>query len=141
VTFDEVDHVIKRGDVVSLRQALDDGLDSDLANQYGWTILMSAALSGNSVIGRLLIEYGAKLDSRNQGRDTALSLAIHCAHPTFVQLLLDKGASLDCHPHGNSFEIFLDWVAQYSRNTPTTMKHIREIIDRARTTRAQANSI
>lgn len=139
MTFEEMDKAIKRGDTLKIREALDLGLDPNLANRFGWTILMLAAMSGNTSIGRLLIERGAGLDTRNRFRDTALSLAIHTGHPSFVKLLLDHGASLDCHPHGNSFEIFLDWVAQFGHSE--TIGHIRTLIEDARRAGDQHDSL
>lgn len=105
MTYEAVHRVIKRGDVETLNTALKSGLDADLSNQYGWTLLMLAAMSGNTAIGKLLIEAGADVDHRNKFRDTALSLAVHTSHPSFVRLLLSSGASLDCHPHGNSLDL------------------------------------
>src|SRR5215470_14648910 len=100
MTFDEAHRVIKRGDLNRLRNELDGGLSPNLCNQYSWTLLMLAAMEGNTNIGRLLIERGADLDGRNSHRDTALSLAAHTGHPSFVKLLLDTGASLECYPFG-----------------------------------------
>jgi uncharacterized protein len=108
MTFDEVNRVIKRGDLSLLRSELDGGLNPNLCNQYSWTLLMIAAMEGDTSIGRLLIEQGADLDRRNNHRDTALSLAAHTGHPSFVKLLLESGASLECYPFGNSIDIWLD---------------------------------
>jgi len=78
MTFDEASRVIKRGDIVHLRKELEEGLGPNLCNQYSWTLLMIAAMEGDTSIGRLLIEKGADLDRRNNHRDTALSLAAIC---------------------------------------------------------------
>src|ERR1700739_4745951 len=88
MTFDEASKLIKKGDTIRLRQALEDGLNPNLSNEYSWSLLMIAALEGNTSIGTLLIHRGATLDSRNRFRETALSLAAHSGHPSFVQLLL-----------------------------------------------------
>jgi ankyrin repeat protein len=106
--FDEIHRVIKKGDLDLLRNELEGGLSPNLPNRYSWTLLMLAAIEGDSSIGRLLIEKGAELNCRNQFGETALSLATQTGHTKFVQLLLTSGASLDCHPHGNSLDIFLD---------------------------------
>ena len=84
MTFDEATRVIKRGDTVHLRKELEEGLGPNLSNHYAWTLLMLAAMEGDTSIGRLLIEKGADLDRRNNHRDTALSLAAHTGHPSFV---------------------------------------------------------
>jgi ankyrin repeat protein len=58
MTFDAVHKAIKRGNIETLRTALDSGLDPNLANRFGWTILMLGACKGNSKIGQLLIKKG-----------------------------------------------------------------------------------
>jgi ankyrin repeat protein len=139
MTYETVHRAIKRGDVGALRVALGTGLDPNLANRYGWTILMVAAMHGNTAVGALLIGAGANLDLRNQGRDTALSLAVHTGHPSFVALLLSSGASLNCNPFGDSLDSFFNWVAQYGCGGEAQIKRIREMFEHERTIRAQAN--
>jgi ankyrin repeat protein len=46
MTFDEVHKLIKKGDLLSLRQALGDGVDPNQPNRFGWTLLMIAARKG-----------------------------------------------------------------------------------------------
>ena len=133
MTFDEASKLIKKGDIIRLRKELQDGLSPKLANRYSWTLLMIAALEGNTSIGSLLIESGAELDRRNKFHETALSLAAHSGHPSFVALLLTGGASLDCHPFGNTFDAWLSWACQYGRCS----EKIRELFDKERKTRAE----
>jgi hypothetical protein len=136
VTFDEASKVIKKGDIIGLRKHLEEGLSPNLSNQNSWTLLMVAALEGNTGLGRLLIEKGADLDSRNKFRGTALSLAAHTGHPSFVQLLLASGASLECYPFGNNLEVWLGWLGQYSACLPKELEHIRQLFDSERERRA-----
>jgi uncharacterized protein len=133
MTFDQADKLIKKGDVIGFRAALRDGLDPNLRNQYGWTLLMAAAMKGKTAIGVLLIECGAELDSRQDGRETALSCAAHAGCLSFVKLLLKNGASLDCHPFGDTFEVWLDWTCQYGQCT----EKIRELFESERQARAE----
>ena len=44
-----------------------------------------------------------------------------------MKLMLASRASLDCHPHGNSLEIFFDWVAQYAHGSKgkAQIEHIK----------------
>jgi ankyrin repeat protein len=139
MTFEEVE-VIKRADTPRLRREIEQGLDPNLSNRYGWSILMIAAMRGNTAIGELLIEAGADLDHRNKFRDTALSLAVQTGHPSFVKLLLASGASLNCHSHGNSLEIFFDWVAQYAAGSKgkVQIENVREMFHDERVARGQA---
>lgn len=137
MTFDEVNRVIKKGDLSRLRRELDGGLSPNLCNQYSWTLLMLAAIKGNTSIGGLLIEKGAQLDTRNNHRGTALSLAAHSGHPSFVRLLLASGASLECYPFGSNLEVWLDWLGEYSTCPPKELKRIRELFDSERKIRTQ----
>jgi len=132
MTFEEASKLIKKGDIIRLRRELQQGLSPNLANQYSWTLLMIAALEGNTSIGSLLIESGAELDRRNKFHETALSLAAHSAHPLFVELLLTSGASLECHPFGNTFDVWLNWACQYGRCSEKT----RGLFDKERKVRA-----
>jgi ankyrin repeat protein len=55
----------------AVRMLLDLGLDPNSANQEGRTPLMGAALKGRTEVIQLLVERGAKLDTRDRGsRDT-----------------------------------------------------------------------
>ena len=93
MTFDEAHSAIKKGDVISLRHALDSGLTPNFSNQFSWTLLMLAAIEGNTAVAELLISRGADVNRANKFGDTALSLAANGKHPRFVKLLLSHGAS------------------------------------------------
>jgi hypothetical protein len=87
MTYRGAQNLIKRGDEPALRQALDTGLDPNLVNQNGWTLLMLAAIEGDVHIGRLLIEKGAAIHAHNNKKDTASTLATHRGHTLFTDLL------------------------------------------------------
>ena len=93
MTYRGAQNLIKRGDEAGLRAALGQGLDPNLANQNGWTLLMLAAVEGNVPIGQLLIEKGASVGARNNKDDTALTLATHRGYTVFVDLLNPNGTS------------------------------------------------
>ena len=93
MTYRGAQNLIKRGDEPGLRQALDTGLDPNLANQNGWSLLMLAAVEGNVPIARLLIEHNAILTARNNKDETALALATHRGHTLLVDLLTEHSAS------------------------------------------------
>lgn len=133
--FSTVDKAIKKGDVIRLRKYLETSVDANLCDLNGYTLLMSAALKGDTTVGTELIDRGAQIDLRNKHGWTALSLAAHTGHPGFVGLLCRSGASLDGHPFGSSFEDFLDWASQYGTGSKEAMAKTRQIIKSTRETR------
>lgn len=86
-SYRAVQSAIKRNDIAGLTRFLDKGLDPDLSNENGWTLLMLAAVEGNVEIGKLLLEAGASPASTNTKGDTPLSIAISRNHASFVELL------------------------------------------------------
>src|SRR5579864_4758580 len=107
MTFNQIHKLIKNGELSSLRSELDAGLSPSLSNQSSWTLLMFAAVEGNTAIGELLISRGSELNAKNKFGETALSLAAHGGHTAFIQVLLANGASTDCQPHGHNLN---DWI-------------------------------
>jgi len=78
--FDEVCRRIKRGYISELAERLDSGLDPNLKNRFGWTLLMMAAMEGRRDVIDLLISRGADFRAVNQFGNTAESLAHHGGH-------------------------------------------------------------
>ena len=65
MTFDDAHKLIKKGDILALRCELDSGMSPDLSNQFSWTLLMLAAIEGNTKIGELLVSRGANVNKTN----------------------------------------------------------------------------
>jgi ankyrin repeat protein len=86
-SYRAVQSAIKRNDIEGLTRFLDKGLDPELSNENGWTLLMLAAVEGNVEMGKLLIEAGASTTSANAKGDTPLSIATSRNHAGFVELL------------------------------------------------------
>jgi uncharacterized protein len=93
MTYRGAQNLIKRGDEPGLRQALDTGLDANLANQNGWTLLMLAAVEGDAPIGRVLLDHGANPSLENNKAETALTLATHRGFQVFIDLLNEHTAA------------------------------------------------
>jgi len=87
MTYRAAQNLIKRGDEPALRAALSTGLDPNVANQNGWSLLMLAAVEGNVPVGRALLEHGANPALTNNKSDTALTLATHRGYDLFIALL------------------------------------------------------
>src|SRR5262245_44449769 len=65
----------------AVRMLLDLGLDPNHANKEGRTALMGAALKGRSEVVQLLVDRGARLETRDGGsRDTDNSVSILAGH-------------------------------------------------------------
>ena len=75
--FHSAHRMIKRGDVIAMRHALEGGLDPNLTNCFGWTLLMLAALHGRSDFVQILMCAGADPARKNKFGDSACSLAAH----------------------------------------------------------------
>jgi len=87
MTYRGAQNLIKRGDEPALRAALATGLDPNLVNQNGWSLLMLAAVEGDVPLGRLLLEFGAAPALQNNKGETALTLATHRGFELFAALL------------------------------------------------------
>ena len=87
MTYRGAQNLIKRGDEAGLREALERGLDANLVNQNGWTLLMLAAVEGAVPLGRLLLEHGANPALQNNKSETARMLASHRGFGLFAELL------------------------------------------------------
>jgi uncharacterized protein len=121
MTFETLDKFIKRSDVLSVRRELDAGVNPNLTNQFGWSLLMAAALEGNTSIGELLISRGAEVDAKNNFGETALSLAAHRGHLRFIRILLANGAATDHRRNGASLESWLRATSGLSESKITSI--------------------
>ncbi len=125
ISYRAAQTLIKRGDEPALHTALDTGLDANLVNKNGWTLLMLAALEGSVTLGKLLLGKGAQLDARNQHDETALSLAAQKGHIELLKLLKDRGASVACKPHGTSL---VQWLINSPGLSKATLTEVRQIL-------------
>jgi len=74
------EHSVKEN-VDAVKILLDLGLDSNSANQDGRTPLMGAALKGRNEVVQLLVDHGARLDTRDNGsRDTDTNVSKMAGH-------------------------------------------------------------
>jgi ankyrin repeat protein len=121
--------MMKRGDVLALTRELDIGVSPDFSNQFGWTLLMLAALEGNTAVGELLTARGAALDRKNDFGDNALSLAAHKGHVPFIKLLLRRGAVRDWGPQGH---VLGAWLRDGARLPPQKIEEILALADSPR---------
>ena len=87
ISYRAAQNLIKRGDEAALRAALEDGLDPNLSNENGWTLLMLAAVEGSSPIGKLLLEHNADPNRQNAKSQNARIIATNRGFTQFADLL------------------------------------------------------
>jgi len=85
--------LIKRGDEPAFRAAIASGLDPQLKNQNGWTLLMLTAVEGNIALAQVLFDKGVSTNLKNSKGETALSIATAKGHTDFADFLRSQGAS------------------------------------------------
>jgi ankyrin repeat protein len=93
VFSDEVIRAINHADILTFRRVLEDGLDPNVENGFGWTLLMHVALKGNVPMGKLLISKGADPRFKNSWGGTAEWCAQTHGHVRFVEQVLARPAS------------------------------------------------
>lgn len=101
-TFEQFHRLIKKGDVIAVRELIASGVEADLRNRFAWTPLMLAASEGRTPIVSLLLSEGADVQAVNDFGASALAYAALRGKCRTIQALLDAGASLDIRPHGVS---------------------------------------
>jgi len=103
-TFEQFHQLIKKGDVIAVREFIASGVSVDSRNRFGWTPLMLAANEGHTPIVTLLLSEGANVNAINDFGVSPLAYAALHGECRAIQVLLDAGASLDVRP-----QEFLSW--------------------------------
>lgn len=83
----------RNNDVDSLEIMLNAGLNVNLANHQGNTLLMLAAYHNNLEAARMLLERGALVDKKNDKNQTPLAGVCFKGYEQMAQLLLAFGAN------------------------------------------------
>lgn len=114
-------YAVKHGDVIRVRQLLQSGVHPNDAAQFrdGRTPLTVAAARGNTVLLRLLLEYGAKADAQ------ALTAAAFESHAEAVRLLLKAGVPATVQVSGALLDR-LRWGARRGKNARVVKQLLRE---------------
>lgn len=84
--------VARRGDVGVMSLLLDNGLDPDLRDGRGFSLIMIAAYAGQTEMVRLLADRGADPDLRDAAGNTPLMGACFKGSVDVARALLDAGA-------------------------------------------------
>ena len=91
---------IKRGDVESVCDLLDRGIEVDARDRYGKTGLMLAAHAGHEEVVATLIDHRANLNTTAKFGLSALMLAVIAGHKEIARLLAKSGADLSIRGTG-----------------------------------------
>ena len=86
-------HSAARGSVAMVQLLILNGAEVNVPNEYGWTLLHSAAYRGSVDVAQLLIRNGADLDAKTKGGDTPLHLAAHRGTKEMAKFLVISGAN------------------------------------------------
>ena len=82
----------ERSNVTAL---LNQGVDINAKDSYGWTALIYASAKGDASIVKALLEKNADVNAKTPENYTALHAATGYGHKSVVKLLLEKGADIN----------------------------------------------
>jgi ankyrin repeat protein len=100
----------KSGDVNTTKRWAHCNIDSCTTDDGGrHTPLILAAENGHLEVCRLLLDWGAKVDTEGNDKQTALIKAALNGHLEVCRLLLDRGAKVDTHSWWNNTALI--WAA------------------------------
>ena len=85
-------NMARTGDTEQLTTYLDAGVDPNLTNQKGDSLVMLAAYHGHADAVRALLERGADADRANDRGQTPLAGAVFKGETEVVRVLVDGGA-------------------------------------------------
>lgn len=83
------------GDVVRIKEFLNNGIHPDTQGPRGWTALRKAAERNKYEVAVELLNHGASIDATNYTGQTALMIACTYGHRDIASLLLLHGADPD----------------------------------------------
>ena len=87
--------VARNGDVEGLKRYLDQGANLEQPDETGETLLISAALAGQSAVVEILIAKGANIHAQNHNGLTALHGSAYAGHLDVAVLLIKSGADVN----------------------------------------------
>lgn len=90
----DIHYAAQRGNVKRVRTLLNQGVNVNTRNQYGYTPLHNAADRGRMNVVRELLRRGANFNARTKGGLTPLKIAVDHRKPTIVRMLVNHGAKI-----------------------------------------------
>lgn len=89
----------REGDLNTIKQFIDAGMEVDAADSRGHTALIVATYKNRYDAAALLLRHGAKVDAEDRKGATALSGVAFKGHERVARLLLEHGAKIDHQNH------------------------------------------
>lgn len=110
-----------RSGELQLLDYVDRGVDVDLSNQDGNSLLMLAAYAGHAELVRGLIERGADVNARNARGQSIVAGAVFRGEETIVRMLIDAHADPDAgHPSARETAMMFERSALLDLFPPET---------------------
>ncbi|KAI8794332.1 G patch domain and ankyrin repeat-containing protein 1 [Biomphalaria glabrata] len=106
------------GNHEEVQQLLEQGLDVDYRDFYGWTALMSAAREGHTDVVDCLIHLGANVNIVNNDGQCAAWLAKNAGHHLLAEKLINCNAP---EPQSHQQEEFSKFYCQYCQSEFTAV--------------------
>lgn len=101
---------VKEGEIVAVKELLDNGIDVNLRDENGMTALIQASSQGHTDIVRLLLERGAAVNARTKDGWSALMEAALYDFTDIFKLLVEHGADIHAiTPTGWTVTEFAAW--------------------------------
>ncbi|MCE1247878.1 MAG: ankyrin repeat domain-containing protein [Firmicutes bacterium] len=89
------------GDVIRLKAGISQGMDVNMSNSRGWTLLHDAVWNGQSEAVDILIKNGADINVRDSESRTPLHWAALYGRTAIIKYLIKNGAEVDAEDrHG-----------------------------------------
>ncbi|KHO02170.1 hypothetical protein JS61_08070 (plasmid) [Rickettsia felis] len=90
---DDIISTIKNNDLTMLKACLEAGKDANAFSRGGMTLLMRAVSNNCSTdLVKLLIEYGADVNTADNDGETAINIASYNGHLELIKVLISEGA-------------------------------------------------
>ncbi|MFC1762992.1 ankyrin repeat domain-containing protein [Planctomycetota bacterium] len=112
-----------RGDLDLVKNFIDEGMDVDTKDEYGWTPLYWACSAGQEAVGKYLLDKGAKADATTEGGGTPLHKAAGTGAYRLAELLISKGADVNARANKEKTPLHIAAGAGHSRVVELLVKH------------------
>ena len=110
------------GDLEQIKLLINNNMDINQFNKYGYTPLYLSCMFGHLEIVRLLLDHGAIINKYTEHEETPLYIACQYKHFEIIKLLLDHNADINqCTTNG--------WIPLYAQCINGDLEITRLLID------------